>query len=265
VPHLRSAPGHRAGAAFGGVLLGLLLAGGAHPAELDVKTWDGLLHRYTRQTSDRAGVRVDYAGLAGDPAWRSFVTGLAGARPGPGRSAALAFWIDVYNALAIDMVVRHYPVESIRDIGSFFRPVWKLEAGRVDGRPVTLDEIEHRILRPMGDPRIHGAIVCASSSCPPLRREAFRADRLGGQLDAAMRTWLASPDKGLRVEGGRVRVSKIFDWFAGDFERAGGVLAFVRPFLAEPVRQALDRLGPDPPIVYFDYDWTLNDLRVENR
>jgi hypothetical protein len=248
--------------------LALLLAAGARPAAaraLDVKAWDGFLQSYTKETSDVAGVRVDYAGLAADPGWRAFVAGLAAAQPGPGRDAALAFWIDVYNVLAIDMVVRHYPVESIRDIGSLFRPVWKREAGRVEGRAVTLDEIEHRILRPMGDPRIHGAIVCASTSCPPLPREAFRGERVDAQLDAAVRTWLASPDKGLRVEAGRVRVSKIFDWFAGDFQRAGGVLAFVRPFLAQPVRRALDRLGPDPPIVYFDYDWTLNDLRVENR
>lgn len=229
-------------------------------AGLDKDVWDGFLARYTKETPDVTGVRVDYAGLARDPAWRSFVTGLEQATPPREPKGRLAFWIDVYNVLAIDMVVRNLPLASIRDAGSLLRPVWKRPAGKVAGRVVTLDEVEHRILRPIGDPRIHAAIVCASTSCPPLRREAYRADRLDAQLDAAMRDWLANPDKGLRVEVDQVRLSKIFDWFAVDFAPAGGALAFLRPYLAPPVRQALDALGPDPRIVWFEYDWTLNDL-----
>ncbi len=227
---------------------------------LDADVWDGFLSRYTKETSDVAGVRVDYAGLAGDPAWRSFVAGLEQASLPRDPAGRLAFWINVYNVLAIDVVVRHRPVESIRDIGSWLRPVWKQPVGKVAGRTVTLDEIEHRILRPIGEPRIHAAIVCASTSCPSLRREAYRAERLERQLDAAMRDWLASPGKGLRVESDRVRLSRIFDWFAVDFEPAGGALAFVRPSLVVSVRAALDALGPDPPVEWLPYDWTLNDL-----
>lgn len=232
--------------------------GGA--ATLDADAWDGFLERYTEETSDVAGVRVDYAGLARDPAWRAFVVGLGQASPPMDHAGRLAFWIDVYNVLAIDMVVRHLPVDSIRDIGSLLRSVWKRPAGKVAGRVVTLDEVEHRILRPIGEPRIHAAIVCASTSCPSLRREAYRAERLDAQLDAAMRDWLADQDKGLRVESGQVRLSEIFDWFAEDFRAAGGVLAFVRPYLEPPVRRALDALGPNPRIVWFDYDWSLNAI-----
>lgn len=241
-------------------ILSMLTPGTGAAARLDADAWDGFLDRHTRQTSDVAGVRVDYAGLAREPAWRAFVEGLEQASLPPDRSGRLAFWIDVYNILAIDMVVRHLPLDSIRDVGSLLRPVWKRPAGEVAGRSVTLDEVEHEILRPLGEPRIHAAIVCASTSCPSLRREAFRADRLDAQLDAAMRDWLADPDKGLRVEAGKVRLSKIFDWFAEDFAAAGGVLAFVRPYLEPPVRQALDALGPNPRVVWFDYDWSLNDV-----
>ncbi len=238
----------------------MLLPATGGATTLDADAWDGFLERYTKETADVAGVRVDYAGLARDPAWRAFVAGLEQASPPMDPAGRLAFWIDVYNVLAIDMVVRHLPVDSIRDIGSLFRSVWKRPAGKVAGRSVTLDEVEHRILRPIGEPRIHAAIVCASTSCPSLRREAYRAERLDAQLDAAMRDWLADPDKGLRVESGQVRLSKIFDWFAEDFRTADGVLAYVRPYLEPSVRQALGALGPDPRIVWFDYDWSLNDI-----
>ncbi len=238
----------------------MLTPGTGGAATFDADRWDGFLERYTKETSDVAGVRVDYAGLARDPAWRAFVASLEQASPPMSPEGRLAFWIDAYNVLVLDMVVRHLPVDSIRDIGSLLRSVWKLPAGKVAGRVVTLDEVEHRILRPIGEPRIHAAIVCASTSCPPLRREAYRAERLDAQLDAAMRDWLADPDKGLRVESGQVRLSKIFDWFAEDFAAAGGALAFVRPYLEPPVRQALDALGPDPRVVWFDYDWSLNDI-----
>jgi hypothetical protein len=241
-----------------GLFLALTTVSRAAPG-LDADAWDGFLDRYTRETSDVAGVRVDYAGLAGDPSWRAFVSGLEHASPPREPAGRLAFWIDVYNVLAIDMVVRHRPVASIRDVGSWLRPVWKHPAGKVAGRTVTLDEVEHRILRPIGEPRIHAAIVCASTSCPSLRREAYQAERLEAQLDAAMRDWLASPAKGVRIEADRVLLSRIFDWFAADFEPAGGALAFARPYLSESARVALDALGPNPRIEWLEYDWTLND------
>jgi len=252
-------------AVLAALAIALAVPGAGRAAELDVDAWDAFLARYTRETSDPVGVRVDYQGLARDPAWRPFVAGLAAASPPADRAGRLAFWVNVYNVLAADMVVRHLPLASIRDAGSLLRPVWKREAGSVGGRAVTLDEVEHGILRPLGDPRIHAAIVCASTSCPSLRREAYRAERVDAQLDDAVRRFLADPGKGLRVEADRARLSPIFDWFAGDFAAAGGPLAFARPYLAEPVRRALDGLGPDPRIDWFDYDWTLNGLAGSSR
>jgi len=227
--------------------------------ELDL--YGRLLERHTRVVADTAGTRVDYAALRADPEWRQLLEGLAAA-PTPAASAAqaerLAYWINAYNMLAIDMVVRSYPVASIRDIGSLLRPVWKREAGKAGGRAVTLDEIEHAILRPIGDPRMHVAIVCASTSCPSLTREPFRAERLDAQLEAAARAFVANPEKGARIESGGLRISKIFDWFGRDFAASGGVLAFVRHHASAELRSAIDRLGPDPSLVFFDYDWSLN-------
>ena len=251
-------------------LLAILLLAASPPAPpsaargIDAELWEAILARHTREVSDTAGVRVDYRGLADSPDWKRLVAGLADADPDglEGRAERLAFWIDAYNILAIDLVVRHPGIESIRDIGSLLRPVWDREAGRIGGRARSLGAIEHEILRPMGEPRIHGAIVCASVSCPPLRREPFAAARLDAELDDQMRRWLASPEKGLRVdrESGTLHLSRVFDWFAEDFEAGGGVLAFVSRYAPAPERSWLTARAGDVRIRYLPYDWTLNAL-----
>jgi Protein of unknown function, DUF547 len=258
--------GSRTGGALAAALL--LAATAAAPAageRFDLDLLDALLARYTREVGDTAGVRVDYRGLGAEPRWRRLRDGLAGAEP-PGddapREARLAFWIDAYNVLAIDLVLQHYPVASIRDIGSFLRPVWGRPAGRVGGREVSLEEVEHQILRPMGEPRIHAAIVCASISCPSLRREAYRAERLDAQLEDSLRRFLADRRKGSRLEegGAALRLSPIFKWFAEDFVPFGGVRTYLAPRLPEESARALAERGEALALRYFDYDWRLNDL-----
>jgi hypothetical protein len=246
--------------AAGALALAARPAGGA---DFDADLFDALLARYTREVPDAAGVRVDYRGLAAEPRWLELLAGLAeAAEPAPEqRAERLAFWIDAYNALAIDVVLRHYPLESIRDAGSWLRPVWDLPAGRGAGRDGTLGEIEHAILRPIGEPRIHAAIVCASTSCPSLRREAYRAERLEAQLEDAVRRFLADPRKGSRLEAaGALRVSRIFDWFEEDFEAGGGVRAFLASRLPEESARWLAERGASAPLAHFDYDWSLNDV-----
>jgi hypothetical protein len=247
------------------VALGLgLLATPAAGEPLDEALYARLLARHTREVADLARVRVDYAALTRSSEWKSLVRGLERSDPRSlsTRAEKLAYWINVYNILAMDLVVRAYPVESIRDIGSLFTPVWKKPAGRVGGRSITLHEIEHEILRPMGDPRIHGAIVCASLSCPALRREPWTAARVEDQLDDALRVWMADRRKGLRIdrEAGRVWLSKIFDWFEGDFEAAGGAVAFAARYAPDTERVWLEGEGASAPTDWLDYDWRLNDL-----
>ena len=222
-----------------------------------------LLSAYTEAVDAEVGTRVDYPGLAKDPRWPAMVAELGRVDPAQltSREERLAFWINAYNIFSIDLVVRHYPVESIRDIGSFFWPVWKREAGRIAGRGYSLDEIEHEILRPMKDPRIHGAIVCAAISCPNLARSPYRASSLDAQLAASIRAWLARPEKGFSADRGqkRIRVSRIFDWFSEDFGGREGVLSFILAYLPEAEGAWLLGAGKTAKLSYFDYDWRLND------
>jgi hypothetical protein len=231
---------------------------------VDAELWGRILASHTREVDDVAGVRVDYRGLASSADWQRLVAGLDDADPESldGRAERLAFWIDAYNILAIDLVVRHPGIASIRDIGSLLRPVWDREAGSVGGRARSLGEIEHEILRPMGEPRIHGAIVCASVSCPPLRREPFASTPLDAALDEQMRRWLASPAKGLRVdrETGTLHLSRVFDWFAEDFDASGGALAFASRYAPAPERAWLAAHAGELRIRNLPYDWALNAL-----
>ncbi len=223
-----------------------------------------LLERHTRATEDVVGTRVDYRALRDDPDWSRLVDQLRAAHPSRlDRRGRLAFWIDAYNILTIDLVLDHYPVDSIRDIGSFFFPVWNVQVATIEGRDVSLGAIEHEILRPMGEPRIHAAIVCASTSCPPLARRPYRPERLDADLDEAMRRWLSSEAKGVSIdrEAGRVRVSAIFDWFEADFEASGGVLETIARYVDPDSAAWLRGPGRDARIRYLDYDWTLNELR----
>ena len=248
---------------------GVVWAGAATAADLDRARWGELLLAHTVAVDDMAGTRVDYAALRRDPGWRRFVEGLSTVRPPRSGPARMAFWIDVYNVLAIDMVVRHWPVDSIKDAGSFLRPVWGMEAGRVGGRVVTLHEIEHDVLRPMGDPRIHMAIVCASTSCPSLAREPFDPERLDALLDAAVARFLADPGKGMAVDRttGTVTLSRIFDWFDEDFDGSEGIRGFLAEHAADldsiPAadRAWLASSRSKIRIRHFDYDWTVNAIR----
>lgn len=249
------------------VTLLVVLALTSPASALDEVLYAELLQRHTREVTDTAGVRVDYRALRGNPDWKRLVASVESTDPEKldSRAAKIAFWSNAYNILAIDTVVRNYPVESIKDVGSFFRPVWDREAGTIGGRAMSLGEIEHEILRKLGEPRIHAAIVCASVSCPPLHREPFTAKRLEEQLGATLRTWLAEPRKGLRIDRGSktVHLSKVFDWFGEDFEPAGGVLVFIAPYVSDSDRLWLERNAADLDIEYLDYDWGLNGLAAE--
>lgn len=231
---------------------------------IDLELYDRLLAAHTRAVAETVGTRVDYRAISRSAEWRTLSEQTRAARPSElTGDERLAYWINAYNILTIDLIATHYPVESIRDIGSFFFPVWDKKVATIEGRTLSLGEIEHKILRKMGDPRIHAAIVCASTSCPPLARHAFRAAAIDADLDAAMRRWLASPKKGVAIDrkADVVHVSAIFDWFEEDFEAGGGPLSTIAQFVPPADAAWLRGAGRDARIRYFDYDWTLNALR----
>lgn len=235
----------------------LAVAAAPAAADPDWSAYARVLERYVQPaTVDGARLNaVDYAGLRTEPAFAEAVAVLERypvARL-ESREQVLSFYINAYNILAIKTVLDHWPVDSIRDAGSWFRPVWKRPAGRIGGETVTLHHIEHDVLRPLGEPRIHFAIVCASVSCPDLRREPYRAAELDRQLDEQTRRFLSNPAKGLWEEDGRIRVSKIFDWFEVDFEPAGGVRAFIGRYV--------ELTAGVPVEADLPYDWGLNARR----
>jgi hypothetical protein len=187
----------------------------------------------------------------------------------------MAFWINAYNLLTLRAIVDHYPIRgsrfslgprnSIRQIDG----VWTTLRWRVAGRDVTLDEIEHGMLRPeFGDARVHMALNCASKGCPPLRSEPYTATDLDRQLDDAARRYLATP-AGSRVIDGRLLVSRIFDWYGDDFikqyaamhpgagrETDRAIRGFVQQY-GPPAAAAAAKAGST--IRFLDYDWSLND------
>ncbi|MCI0587247.1 MAG: DUF547 domain-containing protein [Planctomycetes bacterium] len=225
--------------------------------------WTTALQKYVKD-----GV-VDYAGLrAGDePMLGSYLGNLRvipaeefDALP---RADRLAYWINAYNAFTVRLILDHHPVKSIKDIGGLFRsPFGKefIELRNLRPKPLSLDDIEHGILRPeFAEPRIHFAIVCASKGCPPLRSEAFRPEVLEAQLDDQARRFLADRGKN-RVDVGAktLHLSPVFKWFREDFEKsAGSVPKFVARFLDEKTAAAIGD-GNGWEIEYTDYDWTLN-------
>lgn len=167
----------------------------------------------------------------------------------------LAFYINAYNILALKTVIDHWPLDSIKDVGSLLSPVWGKPVGSIDGKTVSLDDIENKILRPMGEPRIHFAIVCASVSCPDLRNTPYTASKLNVQMDEQVQKFLGNADKGLRIGNESIQTSKIFDWFGKDFKSTGGVEAFIRHY-----RRDLPELPLKEDI---NYDWDVNGITAK--
>jgi len=212
---------------------------------------------------------VDYAGLKeSEAALDAYLAALARVDPETlERDDALAFWINGYNAFTLKLMLERYPgIESIKDIPSSKR--WKAKRWAVMGKRYSLDQIEHEILRPMGEPRIHFAIVCASFSCPDLAPEAFLAETLDDQLTAATKLFLANRDKGLSFgkEAGWLygtnyvlHVSKIFDWFEKDFKTSDrSVVEFVLKYAPDDAVAFIKKHRKDLDVEHLSYDWSLN-------
>ena len=219
---------------------------------------------------------VDYAGLkARHEALGAYLSQLGAVSEadleGASETDRLAFWINAYNACMLDRVVRHYPIERARGLarlknavaGRPANSVWQITDVFTEphcliaGSNRSQDQIEHEIIRPMGEPRIHFAINCAARSCPPLIPEAYDGARLDEQLDARVRAFMADPAH-FRLEGNTLQVNKVLDWFGSDFGGAEGLKAFFSRYAEGSDRDALGQA--DTGVTYFEYDWTLNDV-----
>ena len=175
------------------------------------------------------------------------------------REEQFAFYINAYNAWTIKLILTGYPgVKSIKDLGSLIQSPWKKEFVRIHGKTLSLDDIEHSVLRPrFKDPRVHFAIVCASKSCPPLISEPYRGATLDAQLTRATSDFLNGPVNS-RLEGNTLRVSSIFKWFAEDFNK--DVVGFYLRFAQGELKQKLQAGRDGIEVKYLDYDWSLNGV-----
>ena len=256
-------------------------------AKIDHSKWDALLRKHVLPTEIDGIVTngVDYAGLAAETTLEEYLASLAiietptELQP----NEKLALYLNAYNALCINLIVQAYKREgrlpkSINDLskgkgadGSELGAVWDQDAGQVAGKMLSLNDIEHNILRTeWRDPRIHACIVCASASCPDLRPEAFAPQQLNRQMDDSVKAWLANSRKGVGEKGGHPIASRIFLWFREDFEAVSStssVIAWIASKYAAPTSadNASEGAGAVARVVargasleYFIYNWSLN-------
>ncbi len=236
----------------------------ASTASVDHSAWTAFLNTYLKVDPNGLN-RLDYAGVspADKQALDDYVALLAATPVSTlNRDVQYAYWLNFYNALTVQVVLDHMPVDSIFDIdispGLFARGPWGKKLVTVEGEELSLDDMEHRILRPIWrDPRIHYGVNCASVGCPDLVTPAYDPATLDNVLTANAVAYVNSP-RGVLVKGDDIVVSKIYDWFIEDFEgNEAGVLKHLKQYASGATKEALERIND---IDDHEYDWSLNDL-----
>ena len=208
-------------------------------------TWNQLLKKHV---SDQG--KVNYLGFKKDLTdLNAYLDWLSNSKPSEiwSKDQLMAFWINAYNALTIKLIVDRYPISSIKDIYS----PWNIKVITIANKTLSLNNIEHDILRKMGDPRIHFGIVCASISCPKLQNEAFNTQNTNRLLNKASKEFLADSTKN-ELTTDAAELSKIFKWFAKDFKQEGSLIDFLNKF-------ADIRIASNATISFKDYNWGLNE------
>lgn len=234
---------------------------------VDHSAWDGLLKTYIHP--DESGLnRVDYAAFKakGRAALKAYIASLQKVDVTKlDQTSQVAFWANLYNAKTIEIVLDHYPVKSIKKIslgGSLFSTFtggpWDAKVVKINGVELTLNDIEHKILRKfLKDPRVHYAVNCASIGCPNLQTAAFTHDKLEDQLNAGAAAYINNP-RGVTIESGKITASKIYSWFDDDFGGSeSGVLSHLKKFAKPDLKAKLAKINA---IDGYAYDWSLNDI-----
>jgi hypothetical protein len=218
--------------------------------------WNELLKTHVKPNG-----LVDYKGFIREkPKLESYLKLLSENAPDRSKwskNEQLAYWINVYNAYTVKLIVDFYPTKSIRDLGPrikipLIKDVWHYKFFKIAGVDMSLDEVEHSILRKeFEEPRIHFAINCASVSCPPLLNEAFVASNLENQLMRVTTTFVNDPSRN-KISSQSAQLSSIFSWFKGDFTKKGTLIEFLN-------RYSKVKISPNARISFLDYNWNLNE------
>jgi hypothetical protein len=240
--------------------------------------WTALLKKHVVVLRGGQASQVRYGAFAGDrAALKAYLDTLSAVPEATfaswSKPQRQAFLINAYNAFTVELILTRYPkLESIKDIGSLFQSPWKPKWVPLLSTKVSLDDIEHEMLRKRGaydDPRVHFAVNCASIGCPALREEAFVPARLDGQLEEQARRFMADGSRNrYSAERGRLEVSKIFDWFGEDFRLGHRGIGSLPEFLARYADQlsadagAREKIkGRQLDVSFLEYDWKLNDAK----
>lgn len=238
------------------ILTLLMVLGLAAQQPVSHDAFDALLKKHV----DDKGM-VNYKGLKAErPELKSYLSALESNAPNSSWSQdeQLAYWINAYNAYTLDLILEHYPVKSIKDIGSlikipFVSTAWDVKFINIGGEEYDLNNIEHGIIRKEFDePRIHFALVCAAVSCPKLQRSAFTGDNLEELLTEATKAFLADPEKNRFSNGRKAKLSKLFSWYGGDFKKETSLVGYLNQYA--PVT-----LDEKASISWMDYNWALNE------
>ena len=216
--------------------------------------WDSLLKKHV----SAAGV-VNYKGfLADSSAFKAYLQLLSQGYPNDknwSKNEQMAYWINTYNAYTVQLILKNYPVTSIKSIKSgipFVNDVWQMEFIPIENKLYHLNNIEHGILRTQfQEPRIHFAVNCASKSCPKLLNEAYVAEKLDAQLSQQAQSFL---NDGVRnkISTQKAELSKIFSWYRGDFTKKQRLFEFINQYSEHKMTEKMT-------IDYLDYDWNLNE------
>lgn len=258
----------KAGKAAAAFLLPALAIGAmAAPAQAAgysdfLSAYDGLLKAHMRESSHK-GITyngVDYKAWANDARHAQAKQALLAVDPADFKTKddKLAYWINTYNFLTIDLITSEDEDKSIKNLGSVLASPWKKHKWTIAGEDYSLDAIEHKTIRPLGEPRIHFAINCAALSCPDLRAEAYRAGKLDKQLNEQTVLSFNNPSKGYvyDAKSNTAKLSKVMDWFGEDFND-GDVKGWAQAYKPDDINE-------NTKIRYLSYDWSLNRVRCEH-
>jgi len=212
---------------------------------VDHSVWDQLLKKYVDDNGD-----VNYKGFKQEAKLlNGYIDYLATKIPSENwsKQEKLAYYINVYNANTIKLIIDNYPTKSIKDI----KNPWSKNRIKIGEEDFSLEDIEHKILRKMNEPRIHFAINCASASCPKLLNMAYTADNIETLLEKATKDFISDSDKN-KISKENVQLSKIFDWYKKDFTKNGSLIDYINHY-------SKVKIDSNAKIYYLDYDWNLNE------
>lgn len=224
--------------------------------EVNHQPWQDFLNLYLIDEGEYSLVHYQKVTDSDKQQLKQYIADLAAITPQTLRKEQqYAYWVNLYNAITVDIILANYPLKSITKLGGIFSfGPWGDDAVKIDGKTLTLNDIEHRILRPIwNDPRTHYAVNCASLGCPNLQKEAFTATNSDALLTKAAREFINS-EKGLLITEKRSQLSSIYEWFADDF---GG-----EDNLLEHLKQYRSDLPPSLINIEYQYDWSLNEVKL---